>query len=89
MEISKKTAPVIQLLGTNYLPDPYVDESQLTDGEGVIYYGWAPLGVDEGDNGWRLMRKTINSGVTKCEYPNGSMGFEFNWKDRANYEYGR
>ena len=89
MEISKKTAPIVQLLGTSYMPEPYIDESGFADGEGTIYYGWAPLGVAETDNGWRLMRKTVADGITKCEYPEGSMDFKFNWDDRASYNYGR
>ena len=35
------------------------------------------------------MRETTESGVIKREYPNGSMGFEFSWENRASYNYGR
>ena len=85
MEVTKKTAPVVQLLGTNWMPEPFVDEST----QDTTYYGWAPLGVGESENGWRIMRKKKEDGVTKCEYPNGSMDFVFNWTDRSNYDYGR
>ena len=85
MEVTKKTAPVVQLLGTNWMPEPFIDEST----ENVTYYGWAPLGVQEGDAGWRIMRKKKENGITKCEYPNGSMDFCFNWDHRDSYEYGR
>lgn len=87
MEVTKKTAPVVQLLGTNWMPEPFVDKSE--EESGIIYYGWAPLGVQEGENSWRIMKQVTESDVTKCLYPNGSMEFEFNWTDRAGYDYGR
>lgn len=85
MEGFKTTAPTIQSLGVDYLPAPFEDTSI----SGVKYIGWAPLGVSESDNGWRIMRETTESGVIKREYPNGSMGFEFSWENRASYNYGR
>ena len=83
----KTTAPVVQPLGVSSLPEPYIDRSEETNG--VVYYGWAPLGVDEADEGWRLMKETTSEGVTKREYPYGSMEFKFKWSERANYSYGR
>lgn len=83
MEANKVTAPVVRTM-SEYLPEPFVDET--TD---AIYYGWAPLGVGETDNGWRIMKETKNGTVTKREYANGSMDFAFAWSERANYDYSR
>lgn len=86
MENYKVTAPVVQPLGVSWLPAPFEDRSQ----EDEVIYGWAPLGVDETDEGWRLMKETTDSsGITTRLYPNGSMDFKFKWSERNNYEYGR
>lgn len=84
MDVSKTTAPVIRTM-SEYLPAPYVDNVS----ESVKYYGWAPLGVDEDKNGWRIMRETVSGTVTKREYANGSMDFAFAWSKRADYTYSR
>ena len=81
----KTTAPVVQPLGVEWLPAPFEDASTA----GVVIYGWAPLGVDENEEGWRLMKETTENGITKREYPNGSMDFNFKWSERANYTYAR
>lgn len=85
MEGFKTAAPVVQGLGVDYLPAPFEDKSN----EGVIYYGWAPLGVAENEKGWRIMRETTHSGTIKREYAQGSMEFKFAWSERANYTYSR
>lgn len=85
MEGFKKTAPVVQGLGVDYLPAPFEDKSN----EGTTYYGWAPLGVSENENEWRIMKETTNSGIIKREYAQGSMEFKFAWSERANYNYSR
>lgn len=85
MEGFKTTAPVMQTLGVDCLPAPFEDTST----SGVKYIGWAPLGVSESDNGWRIMKETTTSGVIKREYPNGSMDFAFAWTNRTSYNYGR
>lgn len=85
MEDFKTSAPTMQILGVNYLPEPFVDESTT----GVKIYGWAPIGVSTSDDGWRLMKETVADGITKREYPNGSMAFQFNWDNRSLYYYKR
>lgn len=85
MEVFKKTAPVVQTLGVDSLPEPFEDTSTA----GVKYTGWAPLGVAEGEAGWRIVRETATGGIVKREYPNGSMDFAFAWSDRGSYNYGR
>ena len=85
MEGFKTTAPVMQTLGVDWMPEPFEDTST----EGVKYVGWAPLGVGESDAGWRIMKETTADGVTKREYANGSMDFAFAWASRKSYSYGR
>lgn len=85
MEVFKTTAPVMQTLGVDCLPAPFEDTST----SGVRYVGWAPLGVSESDEGWRIMKETTANGITKREFPNGSDAFEFAWAQRVNYNYSR
>jgi len=77
-------APIVQTFN-EYLPQPYEDAA----GNGVIYYGWAPLGVGEDEEGWRIMRQTNIGTEIKREYADGSMEFKFKWSERSNYIYTR
>ena len=85
MERCKTTAPVMQTLGVDWMPAPFEDTSV----SGVKYIGWAPLGVEESESGWCIMKETTTGGVTKREYANGSMDFAFSWTNRASYTYSR
>ena len=85
MNANVTTAPVIKTLGVDELPAPFVDAST----QGTTYYGWAPIGIDEGENGWRLMKETVTNSITKREYAECSMDFKFSWTDRATYNYSR
>lgn len=77
-------APVVQTLGVDALPAPFVDEQ-----DDATYYGWAPMGVNEDEEKWRIMRVKKTSTVTKSEYANGSMNFCFAWSNRLSYTYSR
>lgn len=77
--------PIMQSFGVNYMPEPIIDEASST----VTYYGYAPMGTDESEAGWMIMRKTKTGNVTKCEYAGGRMDYEFKWSDRTNYSYAR
>lgn len=85
MKSKVETAPVVKMFGVNELPEPFIDESTASD----TYYGWAPIGTDESEEGWRIMKKTKTGNVTKCLYANGSMNFEFAWSKRTSYSYSR
>lgn len=85
MEGFKTTAPVMQTLGVDFLPEPFEDTST----PGVRYVGWAPLSVSESDSGWRIMKETTKDGIIKREYAQGSMDFAFIWANRASYTYSR
>lgn len=84
MKEVKTNAPIVRTFG-EYLPEPFVDAST----EDTTYYGWAPMGTSEDENGWRIMRKKTESGVTKCEYAQGTMDFVSAWSERENYTYSR
>lgn len=84
MKGQKIDAPVIKQLGVNLLPDPIIDEQ--TD---ETYYGYAPLGTGESEEGWLIKRVKKTGTVTKTEYANGSMAFDCAWSERANYSYRR
>lgn len=77
--------PIIQTLGINHLPEPIVDEVSASE----IYYGYAPMGTDEDETGWLIMRKKKTGTVTKCEYAGGRMSYEFKWTERTKYIYSR
>ena len=82
---SKKTdAPVVRTF-SEYLPEPYVDEVS----DSVKYYGWAPMGTSEDEDGWRIMRETKDGTVTKREYAQGTMDFVSSWSKRTSYVYSR
>ena len=82
---SKKTdAPVVRTF-SEYLPEPYIDEVS----DSVKYYGWAPMGTSEDENGWRIMRETKDGTVTKREYVQGTMDFVSAWSKRTSYVYSR
>ena len=82
---SKKTdAPVVRTF-SEYLPEPYIDE--VSDSE--KYYGWAPMGTSEDEDGWRIMRETKDGTVTKREYAQGTMDFVSAWSKRTSYVYSR
>jgi hypothetical protein len=82
---SKKTdAPVVRTF-SEYLPEPYIDEVS----DSVKYYGWAPMGTSEDEDGWRIMRETKDGTVTKREYAQGTMDFVSSWSKRTSYVYSR
>lgn len=82
---SKKTdAPVVRTF-SEYLPEPYIDEVSNS----VKYYGWAPMGTSEDEDGWRIMRETKDGTVTKREYAQGTMDFVSSWSKRTSYVYSR
>lgn len=82
---SKKTdAPVVRTF-SEYLPEPYIDEVS----DSVKYYGWAPMGTSEDEDGWRIMRETKDGTVTKREYAQGTMDFVSAWNKRTSYVYSR
>lgn len=82
---SKKTdAPVVRTF-SEYLPEPYIDEVS----DSVKYYGWAPMGTSEDEDGWRIMRETKDGTVTKREYSQGTMDFVSAWSKRTSYVYSR
>ena len=83
MKEVKKGAPIVRTFH-EYLPEPFMDEA----GD-VTYYGWAPMGTDEDENGWRIMRESKEGTVTKREYAQGTMDFTSAWSERANYTYSR
>lgn len=83
MKDFKTEAPVVKTF-EEYLPQPYIDEAASE-----TYYGWAPLGVGEEEEGWRIMREKKVGTETKREYAEGSMEFKFVWSERANYRYSR
>ena len=69
---SKKTdAPVVRTF-SEYLPEPYIDEVS----DSVKYYGWAPMGTSEDEDGWRIMRETKDCTVTKRENAQGTIYFD-------------
>lgn len=82
---SKKTdAPVVRTF-SEYLPEPYIDEVS----DSAKYYGWAPMGTSEDEDGWRIMRETKDGTVTKREYAQGTMDFVSTWSKRTSYVYSR
>lgn len=83
MKDVKVNAPVVQTFA-EHLPQPFIDES-----ENGTYYGWAPIGTDESEAGWRIMFEKKDGNVTKRLYAQGSMAFEFKWSERTNYSYSR
>lgn len=84
MKTVKTSAPVVRTF-YEYLPEPFIDEVS----EDVKYIGWAPIGTDEDEIGWRIMRETKVGTVTKREYSRGTMGFTSVWANRADYTYSR
>lgn len=83
MIVSKVDAPVVRTF-SEYLPEPYVDE--VGDAK---YYGWAPMGVSEEDDEWRIMKETKSGTVIKREYAQGTMEFVSAWSKRTTYKYSR
>jgi len=82
---AKTTAPAVKIQA-EWLPKPFIDESDPNN----VYYGLAPLGVQTYEPGWQIVKKvTLLPGVIQHLYPQGSMGFEFVWDNRATYNYGR
>lgn len=80
----KTEAPVVKTF-EEFLPQPFVDTASATE----TYYGWAPLGVSEDEEGWRIMKEKKVGTVIKREYAEGSMEFKFIWSERTNYRYSR
>lgn len=85
MNKSVKTGAPVMRTFYEYLPEPFIDEAS----EGVKYVGWAPIGTEEDEEGWRIMRETKTGTVTKREYAQGTMGFTSAWSERLNYRYSR
>lgn len=84
MNSVKTDAPIVRTF-KEYLPDPFIDE----ESDSVKYYGWAPMGVSEDEEGWRIMRETKDGTVTKREYAQGTMDFVSVWSKRTSYLYSR
>lgn len=84
MELSKTSAPIVQLLSDS-MPKPIIDKVSET----VTYEGYAPLGTNEEAEGWMITRTTIDGTVTKTEYAQGTMEYLSAWADRADYDYSR
>lgn len=84
MKTSKTNAPIVQLLSES-MAKPIVDTVSGT----VEYRGYAPLGTPENSEGWVIERKTVTGTVTKYEYAQGSMNYEFKWSERLTYTYSR
>ena len=84
MKEIKTNAPVVKTFA-EHLPQPFVDNAS----ESVTYYGWAPMGTDENEAHWRIMKEVKEGNVTKRLYAQGSMDFEFKWSERTNYTYSR
>ncbi len=84
MKANKTDAPVVKTF-SEYMPEPYIDEAS----DGVKYYGWAPMGTSEDEDGWRIMRETKEGNVTKREYAQGTMSFVSAWSKRTSYVYSR
>lgn len=84
MKTLKTSAPVMRTFH-EYLPEPFIDEAS----EDVKYVGYAPIGTEEDEEGWRIIRVSKVGTVTKSEYAQGSMGFESAWSKRTNYKYSR
>lgn len=76
--------PVVETI-TEHLPMPFIDEVSATE----KYIGYAPLGVDETTEGWRLIKEQKVGTVTKRLYAEGSDDFRFAWEKRRQYRYTR
>lgn len=85
MKSKVETAPLVKGFGLNELPEPFVDEASAS----VTYYGYAPLGTAEDEEGWVIVKKEKTGNVTKALYANGSMKFECAWSKRTSYNYSR
>jgi hypothetical protein len=70
---------------TETLPPPIIDSV----GGGVTYYGNAQLGTKENEAGWKIMRVTVAGTITKSEFPDSNMNYDFKWSDRASLTYSR
>lgn len=85
MTIETRTSyPVVETV-SEHLPLPFIDEVSATE----KYIGYAPLGVDEGTEGWRLIKETKVGTVTKRLYAEGTSDFRFAWEKRRQYRYTR
>lgn len=76
--------PVVETV-SEHLPLPFIDEVSATE----KYIGYAPLGVDESTEGWRLIKEQKVGTVTKRLYAEGSDDFRFAWEKRRQYRYTR
>lgn len=81
---TRTSYPVVETLG-EHLPLPFIDEVSATE----KYIGYAPLGVDEGTEGWRLIKEQKVGTVTKRLYAEGTSDFRFAWEKRRQYRYTR
>ena len=84
MKTVKTDAPIVRTFN-EYLPEPFIDEVSVDE----KYYGWAPMGTAETDNGWRIMKETKSGTVIKREYAQGTMDFISAWSERTTYNYSR
>lgn len=85
MKEAKTTAPIVRTFN-EYLPAPFIDGMPDADG---TYYGWAPMGTNEDEEGWRIAKIVVENSVTKTLYAQGTMDFISAWSERANYSYSR
>lgn len=81
---TRTSYPVVETF-SEHLPLPFVDEVSATE----KYIGYAPLGVDEGTEGWRLIKEQKIGTVTKRLYAEGTSDFRFAWEKRKTYRYTR
>ena len=84
MKITKTTAPVVRTF-SEYLPEPFIDEVSETE----KYIGYAPMGTDEDEEGWRIVKVVKEENVTKHLYAQGTMDFISAWNKRTEYSYTR
>ncbi len=83
MKSVKIDAPIVRTF-SEYLPEPFVDETS-----GATYYGYAPLGTTEEEEGWRIIKEIKDETVTKRLYSQGTMDFISAWSKRTEYTYSR
>lgn len=66
---------------------PYAEEVDFVD-ETTLYRGYAPVGTDTGDAGWRIKRITFApDGDVSVKWAAGTADFVHIWDDRAGLAY--
>lgn len=53
----------------------------------VTYVGEALPGTGNGDLGWKIKRISVSGDVTSINFADGSIQFDKEWDERANYTY--